>query len=95
MPVAGVATSGGLVAAKAADNVYAIGVDADHCYSTPTACDILLTSVEKGMGEAVIDTAKSVQDGKFQGGTNYVGTLKNEGVDLAPFNKLRPRFRMR
>jgi basic membrane protein A len=35
----------------------------------------------------VIDTIKSVQDGKFQGGANYVGTLKNEGVDLAPFNK--------
>ena len=87
MPVAGVATSGGLVAAKAADNVYTIGVDVDQCYYTSAACDILLTSVEKEMGNAVVDTGKSVQDGKFQGGTNYVGTLKNDGVDLAPFNK--------
>ena len=46
------------------------------------------------MGEAVIDTIKSVQEGKFRGGANYVGTLKNEGVALAPFKK-RPRFRMR
>ncbi len=48
---------------------------------------ILLTRVEKELGEAVIDTTQSVQDGKFQGGANYVGTLKNKGVDLVPFNK--------
>lgn len=92
MPVAGLATGGGLSAAKAANNVFAIGVDTDHCYTTPTACDILLTSVEKEMGEAVIDTIKSVQDGTFQGGKNYIGTLKNEGVGLAPFNKLTTKI---
>jgi basic membrane protein A len=92
MPVAGVATSGGLLAAKAANNVYAIGVDVDQCYYTSAACEILLTSVEKEMGEAAVDTIKSVQDGKFQGGTNYVGTLKNEGIDLAPFNKMATKI---
>lgn len=92
MPVAGLATGGGLSSAKAANNVFAIGVDTDHCYSSPIACDILLTSIEKEMGEAVIDTIKSVQDGKFKGGANYVGTLKNGGVGLAPFNKLSTKI---
>jgi basic membrane protein A and related proteins len=92
MPVAGDATGGGLLAAKAANGVYGIGVDVDQCFHTNLACEILLTSVEKELGEAAIDTIKSTQDGKFQGGVNYVGTLKNGGVELAPFNQMATKI---
>jgi basic membrane lipoprotein Med (substrate-binding protein (PBP1-ABC) superfamily) len=88
LPVAGLTGNGAFTAAKTAGNVYAIGVDTDQCKSVPDACPVLLTSVEKKMDNAVFDTIKALQDGKFQGGTNYVGTLKNNGVSIAPFNQL-------
>lgn len=86
MPVAGLTGNGAFTAAKEAGNVYAIGVDTDQCVSVPDACDVLLTSVQKHMDVAVFDTIKSVQDNSFQGGTNYVGTLANDGVGIAPFH---------
>ena len=87
MPVAGLTGTGAFTAVKEAGG-YAIGVDVDQCVSVPDACPVLLTSVRKNMDVAVYDTIKSVQDGKFQGGTNYVGTLANNGVSIAPFNQL-------
>ena len=84
----GVAMNSGTQAAKEAGNVYAIGVDTDQCVSVPDACSVLLTSVRKNMDVAVFDTIKSVMDDTFQGGTNYVGTLENDGVSIAPFHDL-------
>ncbi|MCL5950640.1 MAG: BMP family ABC transporter substrate-binding protein [Chloroflexi bacterium] len=88
LPVAGLTGNGAFTAAKSAGNVYAIGVDTDQCVSVPDACSVLLTSVQKNMDVAVFDTIKSVQDGTFKGGVNYVGTLANNGVGLAPFHDL-------
>lgn len=88
LPVAGLTGNGAFTAAKAAGNVYAIGVDVDQCKTVPDACPILLTSVVKNMDVAVFDTIKDMQTGAFKGGTNYVGTLKNNGVGIAPFNQL-------
>ncbi len=88
MPVAGLTGNGAFVAIKDAKTAYAIGVDTDQCQSVPDACSVLLTSVRKNMDNAVFDSIKSVIDGKFQGGVNYVGTLANDGVSLAPFNQL-------
>ncbi|MGA2111894.1 MAG: BMP family ABC transporter substrate-binding protein [Anaerolineales bacterium] len=87
MPVAGLTGTGAFTAAKA-DGVLAIGVDTDQCISVPDACPVLLTSVEKNMDVAVEGTIKSVIDGNFQGGHNFVGTLANNGVGLAPFHNL-------
>jgi basic membrane protein A len=87
LPVAGLTGNGAFTAAKAA-GVYAIGVDTDQCVSVPDACSVLLTSVRKNMDVAVFDTIKSVMDGSFQGGTNYVGTLANNGVSIAPYHDL-------
>jgi len=87
MPVAGLTGTGAFTAAKA-DNVYAIGVDTDQCVSVPDACSVLLTSVRKNMDVAVEATIKSVIDGNFQGGHNFVGTLANNGVSIAPFHDL-------
>ena len=83
-PVAGPAGLGGLQAAKE-KNAKAIWVDTDGCVSAAEYCDILLTSVMKGMDVAV---QKSIQSGiqkKFDN-TPYVGTLENGGVGLAPYH---------
>jgi basic membrane protein A len=88
MPVAGLTGNGAFTAAKAAGNVYAIGVDTDQCVSVPDACSVLLTSVQKNMDVAVYDTIKSFTQNQFKGGENYVGTLQNNGVGIAPFHDL-------
>ncbi len=92
MPVAGLTGNGAFTAAKAAGNVTAIGVDTDQCVSVPDACSVLLSSVRKNMDNAVFDSIKSVLDGKFQGGTNYVGTLANDGVSIAPFHEFESKI---
>jgi basic membrane protein A len=86
MPVAGLTGNGAFVAAKDAGNVIAIGVDTDQCVSVADACPVLLTSVRKNMDVAVFDSVKAAQGGTFQGGTNYIGTLANNGVSIAPFH---------
>jgi basic membrane protein A and related proteins len=83
-PVAGPAGLGGLQAAKD-KGVHAIWVDTDGCVSASEYCDVLLTSVIKGMDVAVEQAIKDAVDGTF---TNevFVGTLANGGVGLAPFH---------
>ncbi|KRF18867.1 hypothetical protein ASG90_02950 [Nocardioides sp. Soil797] len=85
MPVAGPAGLGGLQAVKQADKK-AIWVDTDGCVSAAEYCDLLLSSVMKGMDVAVEDAIKSSIDGTF---TNepYTGTLENGGVSLAPYHE--------
>jgi basic membrane protein A len=85
-PVAGPAGLGGLQAAKDA-GAHAIWVDTDGCVSAAEYCDILLTSVMKGMDVAVEEGIKESVDGTF---TNelYNGTLENGGVGLAPFHDM-------
>jgi basic membrane protein A len=88
MPVAGSTGNGAMTAAKEAGNVLVIGVDQDQCITIPDACPVLLTSVMKMLDVAVNDTVKDFVNGNFKGGTNYVGTLTNNGVGLAPFHDL-------
>ena len=47
----------------------------------------MLSSVMKQMGEAVETVVKQDKDGQFTN-TPYVGTLANDGVQLAPFHDL-------
>lgn len=82
-PVAGPAGLGGLQAAK--DNgKWGIWVDTDGCVSAAEYCDVLLTSVVKGMDVAVetaiFDSAKDQLSNEL-----YNGTLENDGVSLAPW----------
>ncbi len=86
MPVAGATGNGAFTAAKEAGNVWAIGVDQDQCITVPDACPVLLTSVMKVITVAVYNSIQDDINGKFQGGANYVGTLENKGVDIAPFH---------
>ncbi len=48
---------------------------------------VLLTSVLKNTGDAVVSIIKSSIDGTFDN-SPYVGTLANGGVDIAPFHDL-------
>jgi basic membrane protein A len=82
-PVAGPAGLGGLQAAQDND-VWGIWVDTDGCVSAAEYCDVLLTSVMKGMDVAVSEAIAESVEGSF---TNelYVGTLENGGVGLAPY----------
>ena len=89
MPVAGPVGKGAgaaLQEAKAAGkDVKLIWVDSDGFLTAPDYKDIMLSSVMKQMGEAVETVVKQDKDGQF---TNkpYVGTLANDGVQLAPFH---------
>ncbi len=87
MPVAGPVGLG--TAAAIVDNpgTMLIGVDTDFCISAEEYCPVTLTSVMKMMDVAVFDAIKAVVDGNFPGGTDYVGTLDNGGVDIAPLHE--------
>ena len=63
-----------------------IGVDSDWYVSAPEFKDVVLTSVMKNMDVAVFNAIKAVADGSFTGGT-YTGTLKDDGVGIAPFHR--------
>lgn len=91
MPVAGPVGKGAgsaLKEAKAAGkDVKLIWVDSDGFLTAPDYKDIMLSSVMKRMGDAVETVVKEDKEGKFSN-TPYVGTLANEGVQLAPFHDL-------
>jgi basic membrane protein A and related proteins len=91
MPVAGPVGKGAGAALKeakaAGKDVKLIWVDSDGYLTAPDYKDIMLSSVMKTMGDAVEAVVKDDKDGKFSN-TPYVGTLANEGVQLAPFHDL-------
>lgn len=75
--VAGGCGLGALSAAKD-KGVWGIGVDGDQSFLGPH----VLTSAQKGVDSAVFLTIKAVIDGTFEGGTNAVFGLDQEGVGL-------------
>jgi basic membrane protein A len=91
MPVAGPVGKGAGAALKdaktAGKDVKLIWVDSDGYLTAPDYKDIMLSSVIKTMDEAVETVVKEDKDGKFSN-TPYVGTLANDGVQLAPFHDL-------
>ena len=84
MPVAGPVGLGAAAAAKVDGNTLIIGVDSDWVQSASEYKDIVLTSVMKDISNAVYDTVKEASAGNWTS-DNYVGTLANAGVGLAPF----------
>ncbi len=60
-------------------------MDADLTQTNPDAADVYLTSVLKKIDVAVYEAIRSMVEGNFEGGTNFVSTLENDGVGLAPF----------
>lgn len=70
----------GVIAAAREENKFAIGVDSDQDY---LAEGRVLTSMIKRVDEAVFQTIKDLQDGKWSAGTNLYD-LKANGVGLSP-----------
>jgi basic membrane protein A len=66
-------------------DVVFIGVDKDIAVTSPEYADQVLTSVLKKMTDAVYDVIEEQVDGAEFDATPYVGTLENEGTDLADF----------
>ena len=87
LPVAGPVGLGTIEAIRAGGgNEKVIWVDTDGCTTLPDDCDLFLTSVVKKMDVAVQEVTVAAAEGNFEGGL-YVGTLENEGVDIAPFHE--------
>jgi basic membrane lipoprotein Med (substrate-binding protein (PBP1-ABC) superfamily)/ABC-type branched-subunit amino acid transport system substrate-binding protein len=85
MGVGGKTGNGGITAAKERGK-WGIGVDVDQYYTLPNERDILVTSTIKRLDKAVFSVVKSAVEGTFEGGTNYIATLENEGVGVGPFH---------
>ena len=85
-PVAG-ATGNGTIKAMLAAGKWAIGVDTDQAISLAEYAPAILTSAEKVIDVAVLETFKKNAGGDT-GGENFVGTLANDGVRIAPFHDL-------
>ena len=85
-PVAGPVGLGSAAEAQASEGVSVIWVDTDGCVSASQYCDVFLTSVMKGLDEAVFTAIGEGVDGAFTNAV-YVGTLANGGTKLAPFNQ--------
>jgi basic membrane protein A len=89
-PVAGNVGLGAAKAVQTADqsgrNVNMMWVDTDGCVSAAQYCKYFITSVMKGIQTAVKTAVLSAAKGSFTGG-NYIGTLANGGVALAPYHQ--------
>ncbi len=85
-PVSG-GTGNGTIKAMLAAGKWAIGVDTDQAVSLAEYADAILTSAEKVIDVAVLDTIKKHAGGDL-GGEDYAGTLANGGVRLAAFHNL-------
>lgn len=90
MPVGGPIYQSAAQAVKAknastGDGITLIGVDSDTYETDPSNKSLFLTSVEKGIAPATKAVVEDSAKGNFTK-TPYVGTLKNDGVGLAPFH---------
>ena len=88
-PVAG---NVGLGAAKAVQQADSAGghaamlwVDTDGCVNAPQYCKYFISSVTKGIVAAVKTAVLAAMSGSFKGG-NFIGTLANGSLGLAPFH---------
>lgn len=88
MPVAGPVGLGTAAAAVDNEGVKIVGVDTDWCISAPEFCPVMLTSVVKKMDVAVYDITVAAATGAAENWSErYLGTLENDGVDIAPFHE--------
>jgi basic membrane protein A len=85
LPVAGPVGLGSAALATELGSFSIIGVDVDQTVTDPNNAAVYLTSVMKGIDNAVYAAADEALNGSF---TNelYFGVLANEGVDIAPFH---------
>ncbi len=84
-PVAGAVGLGSAQEAQAR-GLAVIGVDADQTQTVPEYQDVYLTSVLKKIDAAVFEAVNLIHSGAYQGGANFIGSLANNSVGLAPFH---------
>jgi basic membrane protein A and related proteins len=84
-PVSG-ATGNGTIKAMLAAQKWAIGVDTDQALSLAEYAAAILTSAEKVIDVAVVETFAKNSGGDL-GGENFIGTLENKGVRISPFHE--------
>ncbi len=87
VPVAGTLYEGAAAAIESsgADAVLE-GVDADLYYTDPKYQKLMLTSILKNIDVTVTASVKQAASSKTFDNSQYVGTLKNNGVGIAPFH---------
>lgn len=85
-PVAGGTGLGALAEAQQSNGAMnAIWVDTDGFTAAPQYQNVLITSVLKGIADAVTKAVSDSSGGNFSS-TSYIGTLANGGTGLAPFH---------
>jgi basic membrane protein A len=91
-PVAGNVGRGAAAAVKAdgKGKVNMLWVDSDGCVQAKQYCSLFISSVVKGVEPSVKKAALDAKNGSFKGG-NYVGTLANGGVGLAPYHDFQSK----
>jgi basic membrane protein A len=89
LPVAGGTGLGAAeVAQGSSGKVSIIWVDQDGCKSAAQYCSVFMTTVVKNITDAVEKAAVAGASGQPLAATpGYLGTLENNGVELAPFNQ--------
>lgn len=73
------------------ENRMFIGATVDWYVAFPAYGNVTLTSVMKKTDKAVFDTILSSVAGSFEGGSNYLGSLANNAVDLAPYHQFNEK----
>ena len=67
-------------------------MDQDGCGPYPSDCPDLLTSVEKNITPSLYAVLKSDVLGTFKGSGEYLGTLADNGVGLAPYHSFASKI---
>ena len=86
-PVAGGTGLGSAAYAKSSGKATIVWVDTDGFVSAPQYAAVFLSTAEKNIAAAVTKSVEDAAGGTFAT-TDYVGTLTNGGVGLAPFHDL-------
>lgn len=88
LPVAGGTGLGTASAAQQSNGKFSvIWVDQDGCNSASQYCSVFLSTVVKNISDTVKDAVLKLAAGSLQGGTGSIGTLANNGVQLAPYHQ--------
>ena len=87
MPVAGGTGLGTAAAAQQGGGKQSVvWVDQDGCNSASQYCSVFLSTVVKNISDAVKAAVLATAAGTLQGGSGSIGTLANNGVQLAPYH---------
>lgn len=89
-PVAGGTGLGSAAYAKSSGKATIVWVDTDGFVSAPQYGAVFLSTAEKNIADAVTKSVEDASTGTFAT-TDYIGTLSNDGVSLAPFHDLESK----